>query len=133
MPTTVGSERCLPYLPGGELDGSESASSTRNVTLVEEVHIELNSVGSPAKISDTTNWAWVRAASGRSEHSDPRLPTVLVEQMAAVDVNRLGDLAGHLRAEDTAICPPEARLVPPNGHRTGNTDCRNLNITDRCV
>lgn len=50
------------------------AGITTTAQILDELLTRRTVAGRPADLSD--NWAWIKAASGRSEHPDPRLPLI---------------------------------------------------------
>lgn len=50
------------------------AGITATAQILDELLARRTVAGRPADLSD--EWAWIRAASGRSEHPDPRLPLI---------------------------------------------------------
>jgi hypothetical protein len=56
----------------GRLAGDAAAAVAAD--LLDELLARRTVAGRPVSLSD--DWEWIRAASGRSEHSDPRLPLI---------------------------------------------------------
>ncbi len=50
------------------------AGITETAHILDELLARRTVAGRPADLSD--DWAWIKAASGRSEHPDPRLPLI---------------------------------------------------------
>ena len=50
------------------------AGITATAQILDELLARRTVAGRPADLSD--DWAWIRAASGRAEHPDPRLPLI---------------------------------------------------------